>query len=531
MISSSRKTAISLSSLSFLFACIAILWFVHSASQLVTEALGHDQTWYLFAAQRFLGGAKLYGPHLVETNPPFIIWFSVLPVLLSRAIHVAPPVALRLLVLIMIVGSIAWSIRVLRLNARQFSTVSLVLLSCSILVVEFPASNRLFGQREHMLVICALPYVLAAATGVMRRLAFAERCALGLTVGIALCFKPQQALVLVGLELFLVAYTRRLRTLVAPELLSAIFACGLYLVLARILTPRYFTEIVPLLLNTYWAFGSYTAKALMFRQRNEMLLLFAVSIACFVLHRYLHDRAVVIALLVCGVAASITFDLQHTGWGYQLYPSIAFLVLAAFYLVIDLLDPIITPLDAKSRLSAPVLFATLSLMAVFLATEFIRVRKLVALPSSPSQLDSLLGEVEPNANVYIFSTALPVFTTVYRHNLGWGSRFAHLWMLPAIVRNELGPTNHDAPFKTIRPETLAALADLQRMDTAEDLDYWKPAIVLVEHCTPEHPCEFIEARHFDILSWFLQSPKFAAVWSHYKRQPSVDDYDVYAFVP
>jgi hypothetical protein len=75
-------------------------------------------------------------------------------------------------------------------------------------------------------------------------------------------------------------------------------------------------------------------------------------------------------------------------------------------------------------------------------------------------------------------------------------------MMPAIIQNELGPTGPPVPFKRLSPERLVQLANLQRADSVEDLNYWRPSIVLVERCTSQHSCQGIEGKNFDMISWF-----------------------------
>jgi hypothetical protein len=121
--------------------------------------------------------------------------------------------------------------------------------------------------------------------------------------------------------------------------------------------------------------------------------------------------------------------------------------------------------------------------------------------------------------------------TIFNHGLGWGSRFACLWMLPAIIQNEQGPTNALVPFKRLSLPTLSRLAARQRTETTEDLNYWQPVVVLVQQCSTDKPCQGIEGKNFDTISWFAQSPDFAKAWSHYRQQPGIQDFDVYERVP
>src|ERR1700677_1075230 len=91
-----------------ILACGVLVAFASLLSQYIFHLLGPDQISYLFEAQRFLSGNELYGPHLSETNPPMIVWFSALPVLFARWMHGSPVLFFKLLVIAMVFGSVAW---------------------------------------------------------------------------------------------------------------------------------------------------------------------------------------------------------------------------------------------------------------------------------------------------------------------------------------------------------------------------------------------------------------------------------------
>ena len=134
-----------------------------------------DQAYLLYAAQQMLHGVQLDGPWLIETNPPLIVWFSLLPAELGKLLHVNAVPALRVLVLGMLAVSAAWGWRLLRL-ASVAATVGtraarvLWALTFVLITVTQPAE---FGQREQLLLALFLPYLLAAGSGVVDRLAIA----------------------------------------------------------------------------------------------------------------------------------------------------------------------------------------------------------------------------------------------------------------------------------------------------------------------------------------------------------------------
>ncbi len=511
--------------------CSAIALFLWRLVRFFIYPIAPDQISYLVEAQRVLSGVKPYGPHLAEVSPPLIIWFSTLPVLLGRWMHGSPVFFLRLLVTAMIFGSIAWCVRIMLRSTALAGPVAAGLLGCAVLWIEFMIGPFDFGQREHLLIILILPYVLATATGAVDRLSVAERCALGVAAGMAIWFKPQDTLILVGLELALSVRTRSLRRVIAPEFLAMVSASSFVLALAY-LTTGYLKTALPLLVDTYWAFGTMNTVALALSLRDYMLIVAAMLLAILLLRKSLRDPATFVTLLMCSVAASFAYDIQHTDWPYHAYPHQALLELALAYLLIDLLCPVIRKLTSDSRLINRMALVASALMAVLLCFIAVHPRILHSNPKrlEGNELDRILSQYKPLTTVYVFSTSEAAQASAYNHGLNWGSRFAHLWMLPAIIQNELGPTGRPAPFKQLSPEKLASLASLQRTQSAQDLDYWRPSVVLVQQCTVERPCQGLDGKNFNMISWFQQGPQFAAAWSHYQRQTAIDGYDVYQLV-
>lgn len=131
-----------------------------------------------------MSGAQLYGPQLVETNPPLIIWFSTILVFLARLFHPDSLLMLKLVVLVMILGSLLWCDRILRSARLLTSRAAHYLALSSILAAEIFLHGFEIGQREHLFVILLVPYVLLASCSGRVKLPLAERCAIGLIAGI-----------------------------------------------------------------------------------------------------------------------------------------------------------------------------------------------------------------------------------------------------------------------------------------------------------------------------------------------------------
>jgi hypothetical protein len=519
------------------FLVLSLGWLVCYAVLLVLRAhAGHDQSWYLYGAGQMLQGVECYGPRLTETNPPLILWFSFIPVLIAKALSISGTIALRLVVLAMIGGSVAWCLRIFHRKAYAESVSEGLLRGLGIAGIVLAINFYDFGQREQLMVLLTLPYILAAATDTERTLSAAEYCALGVSAGLGVCLKPQQALVILVLEIFLVLQKRSVRRLIRPEFLMLVITGAAYALAIRLLTPLYLSVMVPELLNTYWAFGRFSALHLALHQQMSFtLVLLAFLIACVVLRKKLLSPMVPVVLAVCSVGASVAFDIQHTAWVYQAFPEKAFFALAVLFMGMDLGYPM---LEQSLRRPGPATRVVLALVAVVIAalgSIALHRRSLNAAPPDRAYLEPLLAPYPAQTTVYIFSSSLVSFSDVFEHNFLWGSRFGHLWMLPAIAQNESGfVASHgtdSAPFHQLSPEVLATLESVQRQDVTEDLALWKPVLVLVESCRSSHPCGVIEGKDFDTIAWFLRSPAFASEWSHYRQQPGNTVFAIYTRIP
>ena len=474
-----------------------------------------------------LSGAKIDGPQIVEVNPPLIIWFSTIPVFLSRLLHLAPDRALQLLAFVMICASAAWSLRILRIAGWACNRVSAYLLLCAIVTAEIWLNAYDLAQREHLVVILILPYILSAASGAATKLSFSELCAVGATGGLAVCFKPQQVLILVGLEVFLAAWNRSLCRLVSPDFLCAVAVVFAYIESISLFAPLYF-KLLPILLDTYSSYAGSTFW-MMIKISQGFLFLFLQILTVFLLQRRrMRFAAVPGAVLTCSFAAAVAYWLQRTGWRYQGDPMIALLVLSALLILIDL-PPAFIDLISDWQVNTLLAATTLILLSVLIPVQLHLRRAAERLASEhPSYPYAVLARYQPNSPVYVFSiNVADYFPAVSHDHLVWGSRFSPLWMLPAIIENESAEAGGPAPPKRLPPNVVQQLAELQRAETTEDFRRWKPVVVIVKKCPQGVYCQGLGRYNFDPLPWFLNSPAFAAEWSHYRLQETHGIYSVY----
>ena len=116
-----------------------------------------DQTWLLYAAARILDGTQLYGPRLVETNPPAHHLLSTLPAWLAAHLHLQPLLVLHSLVTLLLALTSAWSVRILRATCILRGRTATIATFALLLVAQTQVLDVDFGEREHILTLLLFP--------------------------------------------------------------------------------------------------------------------------------------------------------------------------------------------------------------------------------------------------------------------------------------------------------------------------------------------------------------------------------------
>ena len=467
---------------------------------------GHDQLWHLLSADRTLLDPAFrhlhhldpYGPLYFESNPPLALWDAAFSNLLAHTLHLPITLTFKALVVLLAVVSAFFSATLL-LQLRPYLTpANLLFLAFAFITLFGAVPARDFGQRDHLLALLILPYLIAAGLhAVGNPISYPWRAVFALAAALGCAFKPHQALILIAVELTVTILRRR------PRLLqTAIFLLSgaTYYLATRFLAPTYFKQIVPLLRQTYGAFGNLSLAQLL-AQSIELDILAAVALTLYFAQRNRRRSPLTIILLAAGTAAFAGYLLQGTGWYYQQLPAISLFGLA---LAIELLDlaqyyPIPTPAWLPAALAA------LGILAVGLTLHFSDF-------TQPTPDPAFYAGLPPGAAVATLTTTVDdTVPPADRYHLVLAQRYPHLWMLPALLRHS-------------DPQLIA----LQQRFMVEDLERWHPQLILVNRCQdPQVHCQALEDRHDNLLAFFLADPAFARIFAHYHLQQSIGPYDSY----
>jgi hypothetical protein len=480
-----------------------------------------DQALYLVAAGKVLDGARI-GRDVVDVNPPLILWLSEVPVALARAVGILPQSAMQALIGVMTAGVLLWCLALVRPSGERYLAGPLPwAVAALLLYVTIIHPWYHIGTREHLLLLLVLPYLFLAARrlGGRSEAPRLQTMSAGLLAVAACGLKPQHLLTLAAVELLLLLRGGiHLRSLVRGETVAFVAGGIVYCAAIVIAAPDYVTLVIPF---AYEGYLDRSRAAWVDLIEPIRLLKIGIAIALwFALRRISEHRALADVFMVAALGATVTYVMQRKGYGYQLVPALAFFHLALGMTVLGAIGPWLRrwfrqpvgPMAAAFALVAALIAGYMYLPGQLqrAATEWTDVRK--------TARSAIIPHIPAGSTVFMLSTAVGgIYDHLLRHDLQWGSRFTALWMTEALLKREL------------RTPRELALARWTVDSVVEDLDRYRPSVILVDRCDDVAfpPCLDLTGPQADLLGWFLRRPTFAAVWARYERRRQIGPYDVW----
>lgn len=503
--------------LPILLAAILAAGFAVQATTLVN----HDVAYTLYTTGQMLDGSKLYRD-ILDVNPP-LVWFQALPsVAVARAIDVSEITVYRIYIFALIALSLFLANVVLRklLEDEPAETRRVLLIALALLLTLWGGD---FSQREHIMTVLVMPYILltaAAARG--GTVSWPAAVAIGACAGLGVALKPYFLLLPVVLELYLMASRRRWMTWLRPEALTLGALGAAYVASAAVFTPEYFTHMLPIGLEVYWAYNSEPARVFTAVALGAAIPLPAILLLSAGGHRPVPQLQWVFGLAAAALAVSCV--AQFKGWSYHIYPT--FVVLATWALFLA-----VTRLAGNSRHGRSFRWARLGPVILGAAVLFVPICitlfQYPALIFGPGQyvrpVDTWVALIEEHAeddSIFAFSSSIaPMFPAVNHTETEWASRSCCLWMLPAVIRARAAEAG--LPAAMARLDEIEAY---QRELVIEDLLQWRPALVFVD-IRPRK--QAFRDADLDYLEYFMSDPRFASLWSEYEELVAIPHYRVF----
>lgn len=432
-----------------------------------------DTAWYLVAIRKWLEGSPLY-VDIFEVNPPLAFYLTAPGVLLADLLGTEVMDGMFLYLAILIGLALAW-VWALALSSDLPPRSRAVLLAGA--AAAMLIAPKFYGQREHLMVILAMPWF---ASMVLGRGQSGRKAAVRAGVAaLGLCLKPHFLLIPACLTLTECRRNRSLRPAFSTSNVMIATMGMLYLAFVAIRHPAYFTQIVPVALDVY-ADYSFGAEAVLQAAQLWLVALFLVA-ALAGYRQGVRSVEPVVAAIVGALAA---YFAQWNGFPYHLLPTLALMAFGFLWLAAQ------PQAGALLRLaSAGGLLAIFAQTATFHKDHF------------AERLAPKLAEFPQPIRYMAFSTALDAaFPLVLTTGAEWTGRGPALWFLPAIVNGiEGGGCEPDRE----RCARLHEIEEIMRDMVMDDIGRNDPNVLVF----PKHNL-FLRDTGFDIRAYMERDARF-----------------------
>jgi len=405
----------------------------------IAGTMNHNASYLLFVAGRVLNGARLY-VDFPEINPPLIIWLNMPVAWLAQHAGLPDAYVFRFSVCALALASVAASGAILR---NVLATPDFWAWHAMGVYVTIAAPGYSFGEREHIALLCVLPY-LAEATRRMQGAPCSRgvQLAAALLAALGLGLKPHFLLAPMLIESSFMLKARRgptAATIIAVAALAA-YAGAVYW-----LSPNYF-DMLRLLSTTYWNYAdSWTG----FVQVPEFMGAALLATIAWMVGSTAPALFRTVSLAALGFALAAI--IQHKGWSYHWYP-----VLALCWLLFGLA---VAKAVAYRQAASPVIITALAvIVSAWSLQQAIRGRD----NPNPALLAPAIRELG-GGPVIVFSSFEASYPLVTMPGIGTSTRFPTMTILSATI--------HDRNARALRWIQQSFVSDFRRQP---------PRLLLVE---------------------------------------------------
>ena len=481
--------------------------------------INHDVGAELDVAARWLAGEKLY-IDIIDINTPMVFILHAIPELLARwSLNGAQWMSICTILGVLI--SSFYSVRALKYVPSAQSPLIKAFLPVTILFLLAVFPNDMFGQREHLMMIFAMPYLmLAAGRAEGAAIPRALRIGAGLAAGIAFSLKPHFLLYPVLIELYVlysVGWRVALKDALPWALLGMVLA---HIAFMLIVTPQYVTFLFPMILRFYSQTGDADTWEVVTGGFMLPTLLVLVPLAAFSLFLSKSKLTRSIAIwVVCGVIICV---VQSKGWRYQAMPALAGTLLLAAITIAEMIDRYLPRERTQQRLPVAVLTATF--MILFYYQQALSNQPFAKQANFDDSVTSTLIHIvetqAPNKRILVLSPGIyPHYPLVNYTGAHMTMRFQTMWLLQGVYANceEYAPLYNS-------PDQMSDAEKFVYTTVSQDFAKQRPDLIIVDKVAGIPRCQW---RSFDYLEYFMRNPVFAQAFRHYQVHMEFDRYVIY----
>jgi len=301
--------------------------------------LNWDVGHLLNSAKLLLAGGS-YSQDFFIPNTPVILHLYLPPILVSRYFQIDLLLSFRIYIYFLTTISLIFCYYFLH---KQFQKQDKTLANLLFLVLVFSflcLPLHEFGQRDHLLVVFAMPYLLLVSYQLRGNPSHFSYFFIGFWAAIGFAIKPQFLITPILIESYVMFYYRRWSALIRPELMAIVFFMIFYSIFTWLFYPDYISIVIPFLLKFYYvAVRSPWSEVLL----NPLTIFFVLVLLFYIIENYYHIyneniyKVFQNILLITLFSFVITYVSQHTTFYYHLIPAFTISLLLLMFLFYFLL--------------------------------------------------------------------------------------------------------------------------------------------------------------------------------------------------
>lgn len=452
---------------------------------------------------------KTYAHGIFEPNPPMIFYLNFLPVIISKLtgwnyIYVFQTYITTLIFLSILCTQFFFNI--IFQSKKHFIDVMTYAWACILLFLPM----RSFGQREHLLLMFTMPYVLLAAIRLENKTVKKSMTMItGIMAGIGFAIKPFFVLTLILIEFVFVYRNKSVFGWLRIESVIAALMIIFYGFAVIVFYPGYL-DIIPL-----W-FPVYKARVFPWEELIMSLpFLFACSAMTlsFFTRREEAFSAIKLILSIVMIGFAIAYLIPRVAWYYHLLPVFS---VACLYFVL-ILTELADKTSASStrileRLVIGVMFLTVFLIPVFQGTLITQnamshfhdngsIRKLI----------TFLDKNEPDNNYTFFSMSHRLTILKFYSTAQYVGSFSFFWEFSRFIPGKQAM----AYRRDILPYVLNIIS--------HDLNINKPRFIINDTASSDYYLH----QKIDFPREYVSNKQFREAWSHYAYSHNIGKYEIY----
>lgn len=214
--------------------------------------LSWDVSYLMHATMRLLSGGT-YSKDFFNPNPPMILYLYIPPVVFSQILTWNIILTFRIYIFILASLSIFISYLLVRkiFLKQDDLLVRIFVVTLSSVFLVLPLYE--FGQREHLLVILTMPYLLSIVYQLQGNI-INKRYAIvvGLLAGLGFAIKPQFLIMLLLVELYYTAYKKNIFAWMRVETGIILGIITIHAAVIFFFYPDYLSIIIPYVMRNYY---------------------------------------------------------------------------------------------------------------------------------------------------------------------------------------------------------------------------------------------------------------------------------------